>query len=135
MENKGIDLLSVLTDAMGQAFDDRQEKSNQYVVAIFNKHTDELLGYHLSTSCQRTDDKLQAKRYNGDNPYNQLKTISENLRNKFVNYPQTGIFSSISNEIRESYGELNHDDLYLDAVYLEEDAPKLSFKTWVSTNE
>ena len=127
----------LLLNAMAENFTKLQERPNQYVVAIYNQYTDELLGYHYDTFCNKGMDMLNAKRYAGDNPYNQLKIIFENITNTFEKYPRPvdEIFSGVNNKVRESYGDLNLCDIYIDAVYLDEDTPKQSFRYSILDND
>ena len=104
-------------------------QNTPYVVSYKRKSDDTLIGYHLSTFCQVTDDKLNAKRYDGDNPYGQLQTIHNNIKNVLsTKEDDDGFFGKVKWEIKQQYFKgLTIDDIYIDAVYLDEDVPKQTF--------
>lgn len=103
--------------------------STPYVVSYKMKSDDSLIGYHLSTFCQLTDDKYKAKRYDGDNPYGQLQTIHNNIKNVLsTKEDDTGFFGKVRWAIKQDYFRgLTIDDIYIDAVFLDDDAPKQKY--------
>lgn len=105
------------------------EHKHPYVVAYRKKSDGSLIGYHLSTFCQITDDKFLAKRYDGDNPYRQLQTIQNNITRVLeTDENDTGLFAPVRLAIKNNYfSGLEISDISLDAEYLE-DAPKQHFK-------
>lgn len=128
------DILEKLGEAMKEAFDKSQERPNQYVVAYFKKSDDSLIGYHLSTFCQTTDDILEGKRYAGEGPYPQLAIIAKNIAHTLDN-EHTGMFANISNHIKEvNFAGLKSTDIYLDAIYLSDGMPKQDFRYQIIDN-
>jgi hypothetical protein len=123
-----------LVEALKKAHDQLQERPNQYVVAYFRKDNDKLIGYHASTFCQLTDNLLNGKRYAGENPYGQLETIAQNVKYTLDTEKHMGLFASAHNAVKEQFGGLKSNELYMDAVYLDEDAPKQSFKYEILEN-
>lgn len=124
-------ILDELTQSMAQGFEERQKLDFQYVVVYKRKSDESLIGYHLSTWCQLTDEKFSAKKYQGENPYGQLATINKNL-GLVLNAKETdtGFFASVRYQIKKTYFDgLTAEDIFIDAEYLESDAPKqtLSF--------
>ena len=123
------EILSRLTESLQEAFDKRQDMPHQFVVAYYRMDNNELIGYHLSTFCQVTPDILEAKRYADENPYPQLKVIAKNIKYTLDEEPEEdSIFSSITKEVRKDFGGLKSNEIWLDAIYLEEGTPKQSFK-------
>lgn len=114
------EVLNKLSEAIKEAFDERQKLPNQFVVGYYRKDNDERIGYHADTFCNMTQDILTAKRYASDNPYPQLKIIFNNLKSLFESYPSDGMFSSITNSAKEAFGNLELDNIYIDATYLED---------------
>ncbi len=117
-----------ITKAMKEVFDKNQERPHQYVVGYFNKHSEELIGYHYDTFCNNGKEILEGKRYAGENPYPQLEIIFKNLKYTFDGYPHEGMFGEANNKVREGFGKLNLEDIYIDAVYLVEGTPKQDFR-------
>ncbi len=117
-----------LMDVMGKVFAEAQEKPFQYVVAYKRVADDTVIGYHASTFCNHTQDIEAGKRYNGENPYKQLQTIDKNF--KYMMSVEEGsdvLFASIFLDTQKSYGGLAYDEIYLEAVYLDEDTPPQRF--------
>lgn len=112
-----------LTEALQKVWEERQSLPNQYVVAYFRKKDESRIGYHCSSFCQFTQDVIEGKRYSGENPYPQLETIFRNLTS-VLEKEHTGLFSGISNGVRESFEGLKIEDIYIDAIYLSDDMPK-----------
>ena len=107
-----------------------QEKPNQYVVQYRKVSDDSFLGYHASSMCQLTDDRESAKRYNGDNPYDQIQTIHGNLKTVLTaDLPEDHIFKEIYNSMKKNYySGLTIKDIYLEAEYLDSNTPPQTFK-------
>lgn len=101
--------INVMVNHLKDNFEEKSKLPNQYVVAYYKVSDDSLIGYHLQMDsfCQITQKIYSAKRYSGDNPYNQLKIIAQ------------------------YYSNLKTEDVYLDAVYLDEDVPKQIFKYFI----
>ncbi len=117
-----------LMDVMGKVFAEAQEKPFQYVVAYKRVADDTVIGYHASTFCNHTQDIEAGKRYNGENPYKQLQTIDKNF--KYMMSVEEGsdvLFASIFLDTQKSYGGLAYDEIYLEAVYLDEGVPPQRF--------
>ncbi len=116
--------------ALQKAFDEMQERPNQFVVAYYKVSDDSLIGYHASTLCQLTQDILDAKRYASEDPYPQLAIISKNLRYTLANdHSEESLFSEIHKSIKEdSFNNMKPEEVYMDAIYLAEDTPKQSFR-------
>jgi hypothetical protein len=127
MENQNPvspEVLDALAGALKKAFDERQEKPDQYVVAYKNQKTDETLGYHADTFCTMTKEILEGKRYNGEDPYPQLAIIAKNLRYA-MQRPQY---------VEQYMPGLTADDVYIDAIYLAEGTPKQNFHFKIVSN-
>lgn len=125
--------ITSIADALAKSFADKQSAPNQFVVKYLKVSDNSLLGYHASTFCQLTEDRDSAKRYDGDNPYDQLATIHKNFTS-VVNTKDTddGLFAPLRLQVKNTYfPELKPEDVYLDAEYLEEDAPVQSLKVTV----
>lgn len=126
MEQYKKEVVDELTDIIKNNFDERQRNSeSKYVVAYKRKSDDSLIGYHLSTFCQITNDKFSGKRYEGENPYSQLQTIHNNIKHVLsIQEGDTSFLAEAKLEIKKTYFPgLTIDDIYLDAEYLD-DAPK-----------
>lgn len=128
MEDK---LTEKLVDMLEKVFDEKQNKPNQYIVAYYRMKDDTLLGYHLSTFCQLTQDILKAKRYNGENPTSQLQIIRKNLDYTLditEESAEKALMGGINLNIKNKYfEELEKSDVYIDAIPLEEGTPKQKF--------
>lgn len=118
-KNKVIDHF---VGALQEAFEKNQQRDNQYVVEYRKVSDDSLIGFHLSTFCQVGQNRLDGKRYSGDNPYKQLETIHKNLTNVLtVGEDSDGLFDGLKRDIRDNYfSGLGPEDVYLNADYLEE---------------
>ena len=119
-------VLKELVDLLNKHMNENEQSTeNQYVVGYYRVEDDKLIGYHLSTSCQITEELLDGKRYTGDNPYLQLETISKNLKYILECTEEQPGFMGYGNAIREEHFEgYRHGDIYLQAVYLADDTPK-----------
>ena len=115
--------------SLGKVFEEKQKEKHQYVVEYRNSNDDSLIGYHLSSFCQVGQNRLEAKRYSGDNPYPQLETIHKNLIYTLnINEDSEGMFVNLSRKIKEDYFKgLSVSDVYLSADYLEEDVEPQTF--------
>ncbi len=121
-------VVGALMDVMGKVFAEDQLKPFQYVVAYKRVADDTVIGYHASTFCNHTQDIEAGKRYNGENPYKQLQTIDKNF--KYMMSVEEGsdvLFASIFLDTQKSYGGLAYDEIYLEAVYLDEGVPPQRF--------
>lgn len=134
MERKK-EVLEKFSQALKQVFDELQNRPDQYVVGYYKQSDDSLIGYHASTFCQLTDDILQAKRYSGENPYPQLKTISENVKSILDKDNSENIFYAALEQAKEGFQGLKSKDIYVDATYLAEDSPKQSFRYKIIDNQ
>jgi len=122
------EILFLIQEGLKKAFEENQNRPNQYVVAYFRKSDDTLIGYHASTFCQVTNELLSGKRYSGENPYGQLAIIAKNIKHTLDN-EHKGMFAEISNNIRDNdFGGLKSDEIYLDAIYLADGSPKQDFR-------
>jgi hypothetical protein len=134
-KNKVIDHF---VGALQEAFEKNQQRDNQYVVEYRKVSDDSLIGYHLSTVCQVGQNRLEGKRYSGDNPYSQLQTIHKNLNSVLtVGEDSDGMFDGVKRNIRDKYfSGLGPTDVYLNANYLEEGvAPQKFVFTKVGNDE
>lgn len=129
MNNDKKKVTEALVGILRKSHEERQKLPNQYVVAYKKISDDELIGYHASTFCQTTQDILQAKRYQGSNPYPQLEVIAKNLKSVLNFDPETVEkdeygFWEITKDVKENYfADINKDDVYLDPVYLTDGTP------------
>jgi hypothetical protein len=125
MEKKQI--AETLGDLIVKAKENSQSPVDQFVVAYYRVKDDSLVGYHADTFCQTVQDILEAKRYNGENPYPQLETISENF--KFMLTCKDAFFQETMERIRSRYFNNGQpEDFYMDAVYLSEDVAPHRFE-------
>ena len=116
------ELVELLNKHMNE---DDTPMDDQYVVGYYRVKDDKLLGYHLSTSCQITEEILDGKRYSDDNPYPQLEIISKNLKYILECTKEEPGFMGFGNIIREEYFEgYKHGGIYLQAIYLADGTPK-----------
>lgn len=118
-----------LMDVMGKVFDEDQKKPFQYVVAYKRVDDDSVLGYHASTFCNLAKNIENGKRYNGENPYGQLQTIDKNFKHVIsVKEGTDSLFAPIHLETQKrDYAGLTYEQVYLEAVYLDEDTPPQRF--------
>jgi hypothetical protein len=121
-------VVGALMDVMGKVFAEDQEKPFQYVVAYKRVADDTVIGYHESTFCNHTQDIEAGKRYNGENPYKQLETIDKNFKHMMnVKESTDSLFAGVHLNTQKTYGGLTYEDVYLEAVYLDEDTPPQRF--------
>jgi hypothetical protein len=138
MENNVNQVVDGLTKVLEETFNRNQERDDQYVVEYRKVSDDSLLGYHLSTFCQVGQERLNGKRYSGDNPYKQLQTIHRNLTHVLeVSDDSNGLFDGLKRDIRDNHFKgLKPEDVYLNADYLEEGvAPQKFVFTKVTGDE
>lgn len=138
MEDSVNQVVDGLTKVLEDTFNRNQERENQYVVEYRKVSDDSLLGYHLSTFCQVGQNRLEGKRYSGDNPYGQLETIHNNLTSVLeVGDDSDGFFDELKRNVRDNYFKgLKPEDIYLNADYLEEGvAPQKFVFTKITGNE
>lgn len=109
-----------LTEALSQTLEERQKRPNQFIVGYYQTVDSKLIGYHLSSSCQVTQDRLKAKRYSSDNPYHQLEVINKNLNYVLSCTEENPGFFGYSIKL-ECFPNYKPGDIYLEALYLEED--------------
>lgn len=123
-------LTEIVTKALEETFNERQKLPFQYVVAYKTKD-EKLIGYHLSTFCQITQNKEEAKRYSGENPYSQLGTIWRNISSTLKLTEEDAKkdgFAALSFDIKNKHFKgIDIDNVYIDAVYLDEDTPPQRF--------
>ena len=132
MDNKVVD---ALVEGLQKLHEKNQKRPDQYVVAYKRKSDDSVIGYHLSTFCQITDDILRGKRYSGTNPDKQLAIIWKNFCSMLAKTEEdtkkeglAGMFSTLSYKTKESQWQgINVDDVYIDAVYLAEGTEQQPF--------
>jgi hypothetical protein len=122
-------VVGALMDVMGKVFAEDQLKPFQYVVAYKRVADDSVIGYHASTFCNHTQDIEAGKRYNGENPYKQLQTIDRNFKSLMeTKEPTDSLFAPIKLRLKaEQYTGLSYEEVYLEAVYLDEDTPPQRF--------
>ena len=121
-------VVGALMDVMGKVFDEDQQKPFQYVVAYKRVADESVIGYHASTFCNHTQDPERAKRYNGENPYGQLQTIDENFKHMMsVKEATDSLFAGVHLLTQKTYGGLTYEEVYLEAVYLDENTPPQRF--------
>ena len=138
MENNVNQVVDGLTKVLEETFNRNQERDDQYVVEYRKVSDDSLLGYHLSTFCQVGQNRLEGKRYSGDNPYGQLETIHKNLTSVLeVGDDSNGLFDGLKRDVRDRYFKgLKPEDIYLNADYLEEGVtPQRFVFTKITGNE
>jgi hypothetical protein len=138
MENNLNQVVDVITKTLEETFNENQKRDNQYVVEYRKVSDDSLLGYHLSTFCQVGQERLNGKRYSGDNPYKQLQTIHKNLTHVLeVGDDSVGLFDGLKRDIRDNHFKgLKPEDVYLNVDYLEEGvAPQKFVFTKVTGDE
>lgn len=121
------ELKNELMKEIHRIFEEKQKLPHQFIVAYYRKKDDSLLGYHMSTWCNYTNDPLEAKRYANENPYPQLKIISDNIKHLLTadfSKLEGNPFAELSRKIRENqYEGIGFDDIYIDAIYLAEGTP------------
>lgn len=108
--------------------DELQSRPNQYVVGYYKVSDCSLIGYHTSTFCQITKDIMDGKRYAGLDPTSRLMTISDNLKYTLSEKSDEGMFGEIYKHIKEDFGGLKAEEIYLDPVYLADGMPKQQFR-------
>lgn len=132
MEKKEV--IKQVAELLEKSVQERQNKPFPYVVAYYKTSNDELMGYHADSCCSLTQERLNGKRYHGDNPYSQMEIIRKNLDYTLkvdLNEKKEGLagaFLGITKNIKESYyKDLNKEDIYIMAEYLEDDLPPQKF--------
>lgn len=132
-EDKQIDdatkVAKALKETMQKVFNESQDKPFQYAVAYKRVSDDTVIGYHASTWCNLVDDRLQAKRYNGDNSFEQLAIIHRNITSVLaVTDENIYMFDGVKRQVKTKFFEgIKIEDIYLEADYLEDDVPKQTF--------
>lgn len=123
------DVLDKLMELMKADWDKKQNRPDQYVVAIKRQDNDELVGYHLSTFGQITPDVLSAKRYpskDSESLGRQLRIISNNykdiLETKDDDFDKR-LFGPILKVSKEQFDGLTFDEIYLYPVDLADGTP------------
>lgn len=123
-------VVTAVMGAMQERFEEEQKKPFQYVVAYYDKK-DKLLGYHVDTFCNLTQKIENGKRYNGENPYNQLATIRKNLDytlDMTEEKAKGNLFGGLNMLTKNKfYKDLTRDDVFIEAQYLEEGIPPQRF--------
>lgn len=132
MEKKEV--IQKLAEALEKSVQERQNRPFPYVVAYYKTANDELMGYHADSACSLTQERLNGKRYHGDNPYSQLEIIRKNLDYTLKVDPNqekeglAGVFLNMAKSVKEKYyKDLNKEDIYIMAEYLEDDLPPQKF--------
>ena len=137
MEKKEV--VNKMIKVIEEIFNEGQKKPYQYVVAYYKVADDTLIGYHLSTFCQVTDNKLKAKRYNGDNPYSQLSVIKKNVDNTLAITEENAkdqFLGSVTLDIKNThFPNMSAEDVYIVAEYLDEGIPPQKFTHQIIDNE
>lgn len=131
MDNKKlVKFAEALTEGLQGIINAREQ---EYVVAIKRTEDEGLIGYHLSTACEITDDILRAKRYDAAGDLaEQLQIIQDNYDTLIEDTDYTGIFGKHNQFIQENYFDgLGKGDFYLEPVYLEEGTDKQEMKAKV----
>lgn len=124
-----MNMHKILEEIAEQVKNELANRPDQFVVAYYKQGDDSLIGYHLSSFNQLTQDILEAKRYSGTNPYGQLEVIAHNLKDALdKQLDPDNPFYEVLLLIREDYKGLNSKDIYLDAIYLAEGTPRRNFK-------
>lgn len=122
--------VDILMNAMAEKFDNDQKQPNRYVVAYYDKDNN-LLGYHADSFCNLTQNKEKGKRYHGDNPYKQLEVIRKNLDFTLSQTEDTankGLFGDLASITKKKYyANMSKEDVFIEAVYLEEGIPPQRF--------
>jgi hypothetical protein len=119
-------IIEKVMEGIEQGFNERQKKPYQYVVAYYRTSDDSLMGYHADSFCNLTDREENGKRYNGDNPYDQLAIIRRNLDHTLDKEPSddqgiSGLFGGLSDSTKERhYKGMKKEDIYIQAEYLDE---------------
>ena len=119
-----------------QHHDDMQKRPNQYVVEIRKTSDGSFYGYHVSTFCQVSDDIFNAKRYAGLECDKQLRTIHDNIfstigmtEEKVKEKGDASPFAQLILNMKNDYWSgMKPEDFYLDAVYLDNDMPRQTFR-------
>lgn len=121
----------MLIDAMKKAFEEKQSRPFQYVVAYYLTKDDTFLGYHSDSFCNLTQEQLSGKRYSGDNPYEQLAIIRKNLDytlDMTAEKAENTIFGALNLSTKARYFDgLAKEDVYIMAEYLDDDIPPQKF--------
>lgn len=107
------------------------ETQQHYVVALKRVKDESLIGYHLSTVGQITQDILSAKRYDVSGDVGgQLRIIQNNYDYKFDPraVSEEAIFGDFNKKLLEKYFKgMTKEDFYLEPVELEVGTPKQTF--------
>ena len=135
-EQKKQEIVNELVEKMQEILTERANQPDPYVVAIYRTKDDSLVGYHADSCCSVTQDKMNGKRYHGDNPYKQLDIIRKNIDHvintdlsKEVEDGLAGLFTGISRKIKEKHYKNNKpEDIYIMAEYLEGDIPPVKYE-------
>lgn len=126
-----------ILESLKKVFEKMQLLPHQFVVVYLRKSDDSLIGYHMSTWCNYTEDILEAKRFSAENPYPQLATISKNLKHILVgDLNESDPFGKMMKAIRDNqWNGVHPDDIYLDAIYLAEGTPPQDFRMTIIDGE
>lgn len=127
-------VLNKITDIIEKTKKEESKKPFQYVVGYYRVDNEKLIGYHLSTFCQITQEIFEAKRYNGENPTEQLKVIANNIKSILNNEYPDSILKEINESTRNAFDNLKAEEVYIDAIYITEDFPKQNFKYQIVSN-
>lgn len=118
-----------LMDSMSKAFEEQQNQPFQYVVAYYTAKDDKLLGYHADSFCSLVSDKLEGKRYNGENAASQLAVIRQNLDTILGATEEFPGFGGIALSVKKSYfNNMTKEDIWIQAEYLDEGIAPQKFK-------
>lgn len=112
MENVIEGMIDALAESMNE---EAKEKKLRYVIAIYVNGR--LYGYHSSSICQVTDDKLDAKRYSNPNVSKQVETILGNIHHTLTKGPKgEGIFAPST--YNTYWKGVKPEEVFLDVEYL-----------------
>ena len=112
-----------IAEILQQAQNDRAE---EYTVAIKRVSDDSLIGYHLSTLCQITEEMLWGKRYDAAGDVaGQLKIIQKNYDHLVTMTDFSGLFGEHFQKMQQEHFEgIGLGEFYLEPVFLAEGTDK-----------
>lgn len=127
-------MIEKLQEALQKVFEENQSRPDQYVVGYFKMKDDSLIGYHADTFNNITPELYQGKRYSGLDNASQLTIIWNNFKS-LMNYDKKdGIFHGIIMRAKIPFEGLKIEDVYIDAIYLDSDAPKQKMRFQIIQN-
>lgn len=83
-----------------------------YVFKYVKKSDNSVLGFHQSTYCQLSETPVNAKKYNCENPEEQLKTIQNNFKHVVTRTEENKGFLGLAFRVKEEHFQnLSYEDV------------------------